>query len=658
MALTFNNKTPNISPTIYNNQRILAKGVNDANYLYETFMAGVHPDYEVWFRRSTDNGSNWDAPKRLSIGNLENRYPCITVSDEGSYDGLHVVWQKKKDNGKYDIYYSKSTNSGNTWQTPILLNDGEITCSSSQTYGPMPVIASIRYGTILRHAVVWVTSGGLRYRIWDSGWGSVGSLDDGSINYRVWRPSIAGTNYFGLLTYDTRGYGVYSRKFTGTGFSSRVRVDNIGDYDSDRASQVAIFHSSPDHYAAWERFHRSSGKYRIVCRYGINHVWNSTYTEWGDASTHLKGPTLTTYGFPFDPRAFVLYYSYNNQIRESTLGSSTYSTWDTDSRFPNITHPISESGNPRRIWIKDQASNGPYNIHIQSSGTPKSNKVNQMAYHRRAGIENHKDQTGLYIEVGEIEAVRKNGEKVPLEFKPIDKEREIELTASNLMDYLAIDEISLPSDVEKLQFYAEVFTGAQRDTLEEKKTNFKDFDVHFRITDKGSDKSYSTTRQFSNADGDVEFKQSMVLDVSNLAGREIVFKPEVSGFEINDEKYTFSLGHIYIAQHDEAQKAMSGAHAEPALPEQFMLQQNIPNPFNPETEIRYSIPEEGRITLKIYDLLGKEIITLADGVKSAGHYRVQWNSLDQHGNPVPSGVYVYRLTCGNHVEQKKMILIK
>ena len=226
------------------------------------------------------------------------------------------------------------------------------------------------------------------------------------------------------------------------------------------------------------------------------------------------------------------------------------------------------------------------------------------------------------------------------------------------MDYLAIDEAVLPEDVEKLQFYAEVFTGAQRDTLEEKKTGFKNFDVHFRIEDKGSGRSYSTSKQFSNVEGDVEFKQSMVLNVSHLAGREIVFKPEVSGFEIDDEKYTFSLGHIYIAQSEEAQKIMSGTQAEPMLPEQFMLQQNIPNPFNPETEIRYSLPEEGKIMLKIYDLLGKEIATLVDGVKSAGHYSARWNSLDQYGNPVPSGVYVYCLTCGNHVEQKKMILIK
>lgn len=149
----------------------------------------------------------------------------------------------------------------------------------------------------------------------------------------------------------------------------------------------------------------------------------------------------------------------------------------------------------------------------------------------------------------------------------------------------------------------------------------------------------------------------MAINVQHLAGKQVVLKPEITGLEINTEKYGFSLGHIHIEQDGKMEKP-SASDAEQLTPNQFRLHQNIPNPFNPETSISYSIPVEGRVTMKIFDVLGKEITVLVDGLESAGYHRVIWNSRDSDGNRVPSGVYIYRLTSGSHVEQKKMILIK
>jgi hypothetical protein len=85
----------------------------------------------------------------------------------------------------------------------------------------------------------------------------------------------------------------------------------------------------------------------------------------------------------------------------------------------------------------------------------------------------------------------------------------------------------------------------------------------------------------------------------------------------------------------------------------FGLSANYPNPFNPQTKISFSIPKESYITLKVYDLLGKEVAILAQEKKEAGEYSVVWNA-----GSVPSGVYFYRLVAGNFVETKKMILMK
>ena len=101
------------------------------------------------------------------------------------------------------------------------------------------------------------------------------------------------------------------------------------------------------------------------------------------------------------------------------------------------------------------------------------------------------------------------------------------------------------------------------------------------------------------------------------------------------------------------------------IPMQFRLEQNYPNPFNPSTTIKYSIPVSshphfakggntgGFVTLKIYDILGREVVTLVNKKQRPGYYNVTWNANNQ-----PSGVYFYKIQVGNFIETKKMILLR
>jgi hypothetical protein len=79
----------------------------------------------------------------------------------------------------------------------------------------------------------------------------------------------------------------------------------------------------------------------------------------------------------------------------------------------------------------------------------------------------------------------------------------------------------------------------------------------------------------------------------------------------------------------------------------FGLEQNYPNPFNPSTQISYNLHEAGKITLMIYDLLGREIATLADGYQQTGRYTVTWNATQISGVPASTGVYFARLRVAN-----------
>jgi len=88
-------------------------------------------------------------------------------------------------------------------------------------------------------------------------------------------------------------------------------------------------------------------------------------------------------------------------------------------------------------------------------------------------------------------------------------------------------------------------------------------------------------------------------------------------------------------------------------PKEFKLEQNYPNPFNPTTTIQYQLPQDARVTLKVYDILGSEVTTLVNEEQEAGYKEVQFN-----GNGIASGMYVYRLQAGEYVSIKKMMFLK
>jgi subtilisin family serine protease len=100
------------------------------------------------------------------------------------------------------------------------------------------------------------------------------------------------------------------------------------------------------------------------------------------------------------------------------------------------------------------------------------------------------------------------------------------------------------------------------------------------------------------------------------------------------------------------------ANPQLEVPATYALMQNYPNPFNPATTLRYGLPEQTHVRLRIYSLLGEEVKTLVDEVQEPGFKSVEWNSSDNLGRTVASGVYFYRLEAGSFVESKRMILLK
>jgi hypothetical protein len=94
------------------------------------------------------------------------------------------------------------------------------------------------------------------------------------------------------------------------------------------------------------------------------------------------------------------------------------------------------------------------------------------------------------------------------------------------------------------------------------------------------------------------------------------------------------------------------------LPVVFSLKQNFPNPFNPSTDIQFSVPTDGLVKLSIYNMLGQEVRTLFAGDVARGTRVVRWDGQNNAGVQMPSGTYIYRMVAGSFVESRKMMLLK
>jgi hypothetical protein len=96
----------------------------------------------------------------------------------------------------------------------------------------------------------------------------------------------------------------------------------------------------------------------------------------------------------------------------------------------------------------------------------------------------------------------------------------------------------------------------------------------------------------------------------------------------------------------------------PIRPQNFELEQNYPNPFNPETIIAYQLPQAGHVSLDIFDVMGRRVRTLLAEVQEARRHEAAWDGLNDAGDPVASGIYLYRIRFGASTQTKTMLLLR
>jgi len=156
---------------------------------------------------------------------------------------------------------------------------------------------------------------------------------------------------------------------------------------------------------------------------------------------------------------------------------------------------------------------------------------------------------------------------------------------------------------------------------------------------------------FTGVDANFDLRESTNMDMSYNTDATS-YTAAQGGFPLGDLNW-------FPAKKTEWEEYLTGVETNSsAQPVEFTLSQNYPNPFNPQTVIDYSTAKPANTSLIIYNSLGQKVRTLVNGMKAAGSHQVVWNSMNDLGDAVPSGIYFYRLEVDSRVQVKKMILMK
>ncbi len=152
-------------------------------------------------------------------------------------------------------------------------------------------------------------------------------------------------------------------------------------------------------------------------------------------------------------------------------------------------------------------------------------------------------------------------------------------------------------------------------------------------------------------------ENSSRVGILDLEGNNVINSGQQRLFELDGE-FEISSAIISDLNHNAITPVITTAGKLDALPEQFRLDQNYPNPFNPTTTIVFSIPQDSKVTLDVFNIMGQRVKGLVDEELSAGEHSIEWDSRNSSGRLVSSGIYFYKLQTDNKTDSKKMMLLK
>lgn len=599
---------------------------------------------EIFYRKNVSG--SWQITRQLSGGDGSNKYPSIT--ERGGK--VFVTWQRK--NGStHDIWFHRSSDGGATWPS----GNRKKLASSVGASDPLPVITSVTTNNVV---VVYRKGNNLE---------SKHLSDNGSIQstktftgVTLNSPSVANVNQQPsgsptvALTYASGNNHVLYR-FLDTGSGNWSSATNL----SIIVPETAV-HQTPSIACdgtisqvlnvAW---HRVLGSGTIIYRKSTTHnTWPNEYTItfYGDQ----RRPSITSFG----PYPKYILYQNNSSNNLNKLVFNYTGTWDAPTGLGQGQYPSVSTGSTQAKYVWTSSGTSPYTINLSSETLMKEGS-SEPYYERQISWLDTTAGAHLTVRVKSLSLKTSKCETQTLALQPVSLDTVPDFTPATAFDYLVSAPTLLPADAESLvvdfTLWAEnaekVGSGASPKISLEFKTNNR------QSLSNISGPEFSASGSMAEAARRLAVPLMAIKQAAGLKSVRMTVK--VEGFSPRPEVIA-SLGHIYdfnksvdknsFTQHSEVSNGQT--------PNRFALLQNYPNPFNPETIIKYQLAAPSPVSLKIYNLRGQLVRALVEASQNSGNHEIRWDGLDDFGNAVASGVYLYRLQAGEQVAVKKLTLLR
>ncbi len=621
----------------------------------------------VWYETSTDNGQNWDLRndgQTLGVGGGKNPAIDWAYMDNTGVTYVAVVFQHPHpDPGHgYDIVlnlFGKQSLVENMGSFKLLKDTIIYRNFTSSTFDANPVVAISPYNQTATLSIVWQTSSGLYFyaAYIDEDPNSsqliltakppelIPNTSENSINPTLGVTKINYNTTFGLAWEENN-----TIKYRTISTSSYGSINTISNYDGYTYNNNPSLVMLSDNYArvCWRAA-------RFVSQ--IDPITETDNSYW-DIRTIFKGSNNNRFwhlgmnvGNPSinksDPEDYyaIIWNQDENQtfFADNHLGDP-YRVDD----FPGSRVQVTNGPSKNQMYA-DVLNTQSLPYYFKTSGSLGSyyypSKVTGYTFASgREGVI-AKDTAQFYFAVGDVK-VDDDG----IDFITIPDS--IEFTSNEILNtYLVSEPFQLTDNSTFLYSieYGITDSSAAANLLSNsnKYINFK-----LQLIDEQTSEVLGTY-------DDVTFDQSNIYQYNNLSyqvntegiGSRTAYLRLVTD---NNFDAGYSLAEIYSAG-DVLQKTIAKTTRYNGLGSvtTYDLSQNFPNPFNPATTINYRLPQTGFVTLKIYDILGKEVTTLVNERKTSGRYSVNFD-----GSGLASGIYIYQLRVNDYVSSKKMILLK
>jgi hypothetical protein len=588
------------------------------------------------YTRGASIGGSWENAVRISTGTENSSAPCVTERD----GTLFSVWQEDNSvqDPAWDVVFSYSSDGGETWQSPVIIGQ------STSANPPQPVIiAGTPDPTPLTLMAAYQGVNGLYYTLKTSepgGWstpalvtGTSASSRNQSLTYRSTSPG-----YYKIVWDEPDGSNgkILFSNWNGTGWVNQKQVNEgtIGTIIAEAKPTISLTASNALDIA-WQGVKSSNGNGAIVHNRNLSQVYNIFEIPLvATSSATMTGHSGSSATLIWQAGSNLYRAKYNGTSWTSvtTVGSGSYPS-------TSITNP--PGGNARLVWT--QGSEPIYSVYLHSAELNKIESDNSIEVHREVVVRDTSSDAYVSFELSSLMLSDNGGVTQGIEFIPVYDT--VSYTPEEFLSCLETESFIIPSGVTTVSVTRSILGRTPSRFFSQANARFEIVNVTT-----GEVVSSFGSRQLSGLDSNLSISDSLTFSVRRLPPVTYKVRTVIEDLDVSDPALRAVVMNIFICNDVEPEIEKISASTLPAT---HVLSQNFPNPFNPTTTIKYELANDSHVSLKLYDVLGREVLTLVNRDESEGPHQVFLNASE-----LSSGVYFYRLKAGDFTDTRRLLLLK